>query len=99
MERYPEGVSDADKAKALELAEKMGAVTSYLDDATFTQSAHSVCQSADKMPLGSPDRRGRTGWESDVGLFVHTRKRELHHPHFLRPPPCVGRGTRAEKNS
>jgi hypothetical protein len=55
MERYPEGVSDADKAKARELAEKMGAVTSYLDDATFTQSAHSVCQSADKMPLGSPD--------------------------------------------
>eukprot|EP01046_Picozoa_sp_COSAG06_P086898 COSAG06_NODE_33448_length_489_cov_3.223077_2_plen_123_part_01 len=35
MERYPEGVSDADKAKARELAEKMGAVTSYLDDATF----------------------------------------------------------------
>ena len=34
MERYPEGVSDADKAKARELAEKMGAVTSYLDDAT-----------------------------------------------------------------
>jgi len=28
-------------------------------------------------------------------IFVHTRKRELHHPHFLRPPPCVGRGTKA----
>jgi hypothetical protein len=38
IERYPEGVSDANKAKARELAEKMGAVTSYLDDATLVSS-------------------------------------------------------------
>jgi hypothetical protein len=43
MERYPEGVSDADKAKARELAEKMGAVTSYLDDATFVSSVSALC--------------------------------------------------------
>ena len=28
-------------------------------------------------------------------ILVHTRKRELHHPRFLRPPPCVGRETNA----
>eukprot|EP01046_Picozoa_sp_COSAG06_P038122 COSAG06_NODE_4373_length_4321_cov_9.736855_2_plen_154_part_00 len=43
MERYPEGVSDADKAKARKLAEKMGAVTSYLDDATFVSSVSALC--------------------------------------------------------
>jgi len=28
-------------------------------------------------------------------IFLPTHKRELHHPRFLRPPPCVGRETNA----
>jgi hypothetical protein len=40
MERYPGGVSDADKAKARELAEKMGAVTSYLDDVVCVRAVY-----------------------------------------------------------
>jgi hypothetical protein len=28
-------------------------------------------------------------------IFLPTHKRELRHPRFLRPPPCVGRETNA----
>ena len=47
VDRFPEGVSDEEKAAAWELAEGYGAVSAYLDDASFLASVQALCVAYD----------------------------------------------------
>eukprot|EP01046_Picozoa_sp_COSAG06_P034438 COSAG06_NODE_3606_length_5130_cov_11.552878_3_plen_164_part_00 len=75
LERYPEGVSGEDKAKARELAEKMGAVASYLGDATFVSSVSALCVA---YRASAPDTLREclliAGWHSQRP-YIHRQKR------------------------
>jgi hypothetical protein len=85
VERFNEGWTDEQKAKGWELAEAMGAVSSYLDDASFVAAAAALCTAYDAYTAVAAKR----GWKcvQSKSVLAYGFYGGQAHPHF----DCAGR--------